>query len=373
MGDIMGLEQFGHTGKVVAFIITATLGIEIVGAYLMLDTWAGLAGSEYNKWFYSIFHAVSAFCNAGFSLTDNGMSAIKGTAGLYLVVCPLIILGGLGFGVLYNIGSIAFDLLGRFAKRLVYRDKAVFARPRRRMQLQSKIVLASTAVLIIVPVVAFLIFENNIQPQRSIEFKSVQDNIFGSQNGAKPEFGVLDGLFQSISSRTAGFSTVDIGSLSAPSLAVLMMLMFIGASPGSTAGGIKNVTLVIILMAAFTTIRRRDEVEIFNRSVRLVAVGRAIMITLLFGAVIMFVSFALSITERHSGFTFGQILFETTSAVATSGMSTGITPTLTTAGKLLIILTMLVGRLGPLSLLASLTLNIRPVRYSYPEEPVVVG
>jgi trk system potassium uptake protein TrkH len=149
--------------------------------------------------------------------------------------------------------------------------------------------------------------------------------------------------------------------------------MFIGGSPGSTAGGIKTVTFAVVIMAAYATLRKRNEVELFKRSVRMVIVGRAITITLLFALMLFGVALTLSITERAGGFMMSDIIFETGSALGTVGLSTGITPSLTTAGKLLIIATMLIGRLGPLTLLASLTFNLRPARYNYPEEAIVVG
>jgi trk system potassium uptake protein TrkH len=184
---------------------------------------------------------------------------------------------------------------------------------------------------------------------------------------------ILDGLFQSVTARTAGFNTVDVGALSAPTQMVLILLMFIGGSPASTAGGIKTVTFAVVIMAAYATLRKRSEVEIFRRSVRMAVVGKAITIALLFVAMLIGVSLALSVSESANRFEMSQIIFEVASALGTVGLSTGITPALTAAGKLLIIATMLIGKLGPLTLLASLMLDTRPVRYNYPEEAVVVG
>jgi trk system potassium uptake protein TrkH len=151
--------------------------------------------------------------------------------------------------------------------------------------------------------------------------------------------------------------------------------MFIGGSPGSTAGGIKTVTLAVIIMTVVSTLRKRQEVEMFNRSVRIVVVGRAITVMLLFIAVLFGAALALSITENGnpSSFSMLDIMFEASSALGTVGLTTGITPFLTDAGKLIIIAVMLIGRLGPLTLLAALTFNLKPVRYNYPEEAVIVG
>ena len=191
--------------------------------------------------------------------------------------------------------------------------------------------------------------------------------------GTGKNCGIGDALFQSVTARTAGFNTVDIGALSASSKFVLILLMFIGGSPGGTAGGIKTVTLAVVIMAALATLRKRDEVEVFRRSIRLLIVRRAVTVTLLFIVVLFTAALALSITENKNQFTMMQIMFETASALGTVGLSTGITGSLTSAGKLIIIVVMLIGRLGPLTLLASLTFNLKPARYEYPEEPVIVG
>jgi len=154
------------------------------------------------------------------------------------------------------------------------------------------------------------------------------------------------------------------------------LLMFIGGSPGSTAGGIKTVTLAVIIMTTIAALRKRPEVEMFNRSVRIVVVGRAITVTVLFIVVLFTATLALSVTENKNGFDMMDILFEAGSALGTVGLSTGVTgplTTLTDAGKLIIITTMLIGRLGPLTLLAALTFNLKPARYSYPDESIIVG
>jgi trk system potassium uptake protein TrkH len=184
---------------------------------------------------------------------------------------------------------------------------------------------------------------------------------------------VLGALFQSITARTAGFNTVDISAMSASSKFILILLMFIGGSPGSTAGGIKTVTLAVVVMTAIAALRKRQEVEMFKRSVRIVVVGRAVTVTLLFAAVLFTATLALSITENSKPFTMSDIMFEAGSALGTVGLTTGITASLTTAGKFIIIATMLIGRLGPLTLLAALTFDIKPARYNYPDEAVIVG
>jgi trk system potassium uptake protein TrkH len=161
--------------------------------------------------------------------------------------------------------------------------------------------------------------------------------------------------------------------MSASSRFILILLMFIGGSPGSTAGGIKTVTLAVVVMTAVAALRKRQEVEMFRRSVRIVIVGRAVTVTLLFVAVLFVGTLVLSVTENSRIFTMSEIMFEASSALGTVGLTTGITPLLTTAGKLTIIAMMLIGRLGPLTLLAALTFNLKPAKYNYPDEAIMVG
>ena len=185
--------------------------------------------------------------------------------------------------------------------------------------------------------------------------------------------GFKTALFQSITARTAGFNTVNIGVLSEASKIILMMLMFIGGSPGSTAGGIKTVTLALIVMVIYATLRKRREVELFKRSVRMVVVGRAITVMLLFAGLLIVMTMLLVLSESGRGWSLLDLAFETASALGTVGLSTGVTPTLTIAGKWIIIATMLIGRLGPLTLLVGLTFNLKSASYDYPSEPLMVG
>jgi trk system potassium uptake protein TrkH len=228
----------------------------------------------------------------------------------------------------------------------------------KRMRLQTKVVLSVSAVLIVFGTLTILLFER--YTGRSVA-------------GRSPD--VLAALFQSVTARTAGFNTVDIAAMTPSSKIVLMLLMFIGGSPGSSAGGIKTVTLAVIVMTVFATLRRRGDVEMFRRSVRLVVVGRAITVAMLFAVVLFITMLALSVTEGplSGDFTMLDLMFESASALGTVGLSTGVTPTLTTAGKAIIIVVMLIGRLGPLTLLAALTFNLKPIRYNYPDEAIIVG
>ncbi len=359
MQDLLSTRTVSRIGHMIAFIFVATIIIEAVGAVSLFGMWDDVPGRVANfrqQWFCSIFHSISAFCNAGFSLFNDSFIgyAQEKSWGVYAVVCPLIILGGLGFGVLYNLAIIVADRVKRFFKRLFNKKYRFSMEAPKRMRLQTKIVIAVSACLIVLGALAILLFEH----------------FTGGNSTSFP-----DALFQSITARTAGFNTVDISKLSASSKFILILLMFIGGSPGSTAGGIKTVTLAVIIMTVFATLRKRREVEMYKRSVRVVVVGRAITVTLLFVLVLFGATLALNITENQNpgNFTMSDIMFEAGSALGTVGLTTGITASLTSMGKLIIIAVMLIGRLGPLTLLAALTFNLKPVQYNYPDEAVIVG
>jgi trk system potassium uptake protein TrkH len=358
MQDLLSEDTLGHINRMVVFVFIATAVFEVAGAAALLHMWNDVPGQAlgiHHRWYYSIFHAISAFCNAGFSLFSDNLVGYNRRWGVYLVICPLIVLGGLGFGVLYDLGAVALDRISRVCKRLRGRSP-IFQQAPRRMRLQTKIVLSVTALLIVGGMLAIFAFERLTR-----------------QGPDGRGFSMLDAFFQSVAARTAGFSTADIGALSDASKLILILLMFIGGSPGGTAGGVKTVTFLVVIMAVIATLRRRDEVEVFNRSVRLMVVRRAITVVVLFAATLFGATLFLCVTEASNHFTMMKILFEVASALGTVGLSTGITPSLTTAGKLIIILVMLTGRLGPLTLLAAMTFNLKPARYSYPDEALVVG
>jgi trk system potassium uptake protein TrkH len=359
MQDLLSARTLSRIGNMIAFIFVGTVLIEAVGSVSLFGMWDDVPGrvaDVHQQWFYSIFHSISAFCNAGFSLFSDSFVSYNESWGVYVVVCPLIVLGGLGFSVLYDLANIVADRVRRFFKRWYNKRYRFSMEAPRRMRLQTKIVLSVSACLIILGMVAILLFER-----------------YAIGSGSTEKTGILGALFQSVTARTAGFNTVNIKEMSDSSKFVLILLMFIGGSPGSTAGGIKTVTLAVVMMTAIAALRKRQEVEMFKRSVRIVVVGRAITVTLLFVAVLFAATLILTITENSRGFTLSEVMFEAGSALGTVGLTTGITPSLTNAGKFIIIAVMLIGRLGPLTLLAALTFNLKPARYNYPDEAVIVG
>jgi trk system potassium uptake protein TrkH len=354
MQDLLSTQTINKMANIIAFVFIATIAIEGLGAVCLYNMWdlaPPLPAHIKSKLFCSIFHSVSAFCNSGLGLFSDSLVKYNFDCRVYSVICPLIILGGLGFGVLHNLTNVFTDRIRCLFNRFLSPERRYLKSPAR-MELQTKIVLLVTAILIVTGTLGLLIVHNNT---------------------GKNHIDLADAFFQSVTARTAGFNTIDINALSVPAKMILIILMFIGGSPGGTAGGIKTVTLAVIIMAVYATIRKRAEVEIYNRSIPLAIVGKALVVVSLFTIVLLSATFLMTITERHNNFDASAIMFEVTSALGTVGLSCGITPSLTTVGKIIIIITMLIGRLGPLTLLAVLTFNIKPARYNYPTEAVVVG
>jgi trk system potassium uptake protein len=363
MQDLLNAETISRIGRIIVFVFTFTIVIEAVGALCLFGMWnsaTGITLSSGERIFYSIFHSISAFCNAGFALFSDSFTRYACAGEIYWVICPLIIMGGLGFSVIYNFSNLVVDKLTILLYKFTHPHEVLLPRHPKRLGLQSKIVLIATLCLLVVGTVGYLVLMKNHPGQNGLAY----------EGGCKR---VMDAAFMSVTSRTAGFNTIDVGRLSGASKMWTIVLMSIGGSPGSTAGGIKTVTLVIVLMTVVATVLGRREVEVFKRSIRFVIIGRALVVVVFYTTALFVAIFALCITERQSDFSMMDISFEAASAMGTVGLSTGITSSLSSAGKLVITAAMLAGRLGPLTLLASFMFNTKPSEYNYPDEAVVVG
>ncbi|MHC5116877.1 MAG: TrkH family potassium uptake protein, partial [Planctomycetota bacterium] len=285
MQDLLSAQTLRSISMMIGFIFAATLVIEAVGAVSLMPMWDNVPGALPHpdmKWFYSVFHSISAFCNAGFSLFNTSLVDYDTSCGVYGIIAPLIVLGGLGFGVLYNLTHVGADAVKRiFRRRFNPTSTLVMGMPQR-ISLQTKIVLTTSLILIVAGTILLMVFEH-CSPQQ------------------EHHSGFKTALFQSITARTAGFNTVNIGVLSEASKMIIMMLMFIGGSPGSTAGGIKTVTLALVVMVIYATLRKRREVELFQRSVRMVVVGRAVTVMLLFAGLLILMTMLLVLSECGRG------------------------------------------------------------------------
>ena len=328
---------YGEVKKTVLFIIISTFVIEDIGAVVLAIRWSNEPFGDYV--FFSIFHSISAFCNAGFSLFSNSLINYRGDVVVNVTIGLLIVSGGLGFIVLSNL----FGYFSLFPKG----DK------KRRINLHTKIVLTMTGILIIVGAILFYIFEC----KNTLDLFSIKDKIFVS-------------FFQSVTTRTAGFSTVDIGSLTTPTFLFFIFFMFIGGSSGSTAGGIKTGTFFVIIAVVYNMFRGREEVEVFERTIHRRTVLKAVSIATLSLLTILMFCLILLYTEEAS---FKVVIFEAFSAFGTVGLSAGLSSDLTVIGKVTVSILMFVGRIGPLTLALVLGREVAGRKIHFPEERIVVG
>lgn len=323
--------------KLALYIIGITLTIEGIGAAALATQFI----PEYG-WikgiYFGIFHAVSAFCNAGFDLIGGfkNLTPYAENVVVNVTICSLIVIGGLGFIVITELLNI---------KKVKH------------LSLHSKVVLIATTILIVGGAALMFIFEyNNPKTLGSLSF-----------NGK-----ILASFFASITPRTAGFNTISTTGMTTAGKFLTIILMFIGASPGSTGGGIKTTTAALLFMTVLCVIHGREDTEIFEKRISKQAVYRAASIAIISFELVLVVTMILSLTQQG---TFLQFLYETTSAFGTVGLSLDLTPTLGAIGKIAITLTMYAGRVGPLTLAFAFARKASIVNSNikYPEDKILVG
>ncbi|MFP4644906.1 MAG: TrkH family potassium uptake protein [Spirochaetales bacterium] len=329
-------------------IVLITFGVELAGAALLFAFFGSVADGIGHRVLLAVFHAVSAFCNAGFALFTTSLEQFHAHVGINAVVAALIIAGGLSFGVLTN----TFQVLRNRAEAWWWQRRRRQVRIVR-LSVNSRAVLIGSGTLIVVAFLGFYALEHG---------GSMAELPLGSQ--------YLSAFFQSVTLRTAGFNTIAMGELATATYVFLLLFMFIGGASGSTAGGLKVNNAAVI--AAFLNSRRRNDSQtlLFNYAVSDRQVTTAFSV-LLFGLLSVFVgTFLLALTESAS---LTDYLFETVSAFATVGLSTGLTSEPSVAGKVVVTVLMFIGRVGPLTLLAASSNPRERRRVRYPSAHVAVG
>ncbi|MBN1197142.1 MAG: hypothetical protein JXA62_07025 [Candidatus Aminicenantes bacterium] len=322
--------------NIVKRIFLFTLILETVGAVALYFQFHHLDGPQ--RVFSSLFHSVSAFCNAGFSLFSNSLEDFLANPGINVTFMVLIIAGGIGFIVLN-------DIYGW----ILHRDRASS-----RISLHSKVALIVSSVLILA---GFLIIW--------------LEEIHHPENPLSAGSRLLSSLFQSVTARTAGFNTINLNILSPAALFMIVILMFIGASPGSTGGGVKTTSVGMVFAYMRSHIRGRDRASLYYRNIPSNNIEKAFMVIVLSMAVVG-IGFLLLATFQPE-IPFLKLLFETVSAFGTVGLSMGITGDLTLASKIVIMFTMFIGRIGPLTLLIALSGSQPKAVFQYPEENIMIG
>lgn len=323
-------------------IFALTLVIEALGAVLIYAALRGLPEPRGGV-FDAVFLSVSAFCNAGFSVYSDNLIGVRSSALLVTTVMVLVVLGGLGYTVLIEMGERLWRTLRRVRKGALL------------WSLNSTIVLVTSALLTGGGAVALML-----------------TGLPDSEEGLLVTF--WHALFQSVSSRTAGFNTVDIGAMPVSSLLILIGLMFIGGSPGSCAGGIKTTSAAVWLARLWSHVTGRPEVTLAHRRLPEDVVRRAAMVVALaavwIGVGVMLLASTEGVGREHQ---LEDLIFEQVSAFGTVGLSTGVTPRLTPWGKLWIMASMFAGRIGPLTVALALFLRQGPPPFEYPRERVMIG
>ncbi len=332
------LNQFSLEGMVrlTLYVGLVTLFFEGIGAVLLTLRFLPDYGMPTAIW-YGIFHAISAFCNAGFDLIGNYRSLTPYVSDIpvNLIVTTLIIAGGLGFSVLADIYQ--------------HRGQLKFSR----LSFHSRIVLAATAALLVIGFVFVLALEWN----NTLADLPTQGKLLGA-------------WFHSVTPRTAGFNTLPTDALRPATLLLTIILMFIGASPGSTGGGIKTSTFSALFLMVVASIRGREDARLFGRQVPRDIIMRAMAIAAIALGLVLTTTMVLTISEDQP---FLPLLFEATSAFGTVGLSMGITSSLSAVGRVVLIITMFAGRVGPMTLALAVAHSNTRAHLRYPEEKIIVG
>jgi len=343
----LGIDESNELKAMLQRTIAFTLVMEFLGALILTFRFYWAHNFTWpTALYHGLFHSVGAYCNAGLALYPDNLIRFQTDPTILLTVATLIVMGGIGFHVLYNLSRFKFWQLNRIE--------------RGRLTLHTKMVCYSTVTLLLAGWILFLALEwrRTLAPLPWVDKMTCA-------------------LFQSITPRTAGFNVVDMAEVNASTRFMTMILMFIGGSPGSTAGGIKTTTTLVLIFTCIAMIRGKRETTLFSRSLSVRVIEESSGILLLSLAVLALLFGALLMSESdlilQGRFTTEALMFDTISALGTVGLSTGIMPTLTPVGKLLITVCMFIGRVGPLTV--ALVVGLKDTRQlvRYPEEDVMVG
>ncbi|PUV23761.1 ATPase [Sphingobacterium athyrii] len=353
-GEILGENKVASVIKTLLTMIFITLLFEFLGAILIFSTLEKANFPNMGSMiFFSIFHSISSFCNAGFSILSGGITneAYKFNYPFQLALSSLFILGGLGFGIVLNFYTYVKESILLWYHRLVtkknYKHKAWS------FSFNSKLVLLCNAIIIVAATLFFYFLERK--------------NTLSLEKGFDGEWATS--FFMANAARSAGYNSIDLSFVGAPTIFLIMVLMWVGASPGSTGGGVKVTTVALSFLNIISLAKGKEYIEIFKRRIASESVNKAFAIILLSFLVVGLSFFVLIFTDPDKS--MKDLLFESLSAYTTCGLSLGITPSLSMGGKLIIVVTMLVGRVGMLTLLVAFIKNTTRRNIIFPEEKIL--
>lgn len=338
MQESISATQVGGIVRLTGFILRAMLAIELLGAICMAPVFCEEFGMKKGVW-YAVFHSVSAFCNAGFDLMGenqpfSSLTGFNGNTTINLAIMALIVIGGIGF--------LTWDDI--WHHRLHFH----------KYRLQSKVILTVTILLILLPALYFYFYEFGRAEWTDLSEKER----------------ILASAFQSVTPRTAGFNTVDLNRMSEPSQLIMILLMLIGGSPGSTAGGFKTTTLAVLLLTSFAVFFRKEDVQCFGRRIPSETVKNAATILFLYMSLFLLGGVVISCVDQVP---LMGALFETSSAIGTVGLSLGLTPQLSLFSHMILILLMFWGRVGGLTLIFAVVSGHRFTKSKLPQEKITIG
>lgn len=355
IGNISNIEKIDEIFKTLKRILIITVGIEAVGAFFIFTSLSSaLIPGLGDRIYFSVFHSISAFCNAGFSTLPHGImeNGYVDNYGFQLSLIFLFVLGGLGFPIVINLLKYLKHLIRRTFLQIFNHKKNVY-KPWV-MKLGSKINLVTTISLIVIGTILIFINEYN--------------NILASHQGIGK---FVTALFTATTPRTAGFNSIDFNQLHLSSLIIIIVLMWIGASPASTGGGIKTSTFAIAVLNFISLARGRKNIEVYSRELSETSIRRAFAVMTL--SVVVLGIGSLLISYFDEGLRLLDIIFESVSAYSTVGLSLGITPGLSSASKLVLIILMFIGRVTTLTLLIAFFKQVRMSNYTYPSEEILIN
>lgn len=353
--DVLNENQIGGLFSVILKIIGVTFIIEGIGGYLIyLQIKNSLPGDLYDKIFFSVFHSVSSFCNAGISTLNDNLAdpLVVRNYSFQFWIAVLIIIGGLGFPIVFNYIKLLQHLFVNGFNILIGKQKHYIHRPHI-INIYTHIVMVSTAFLLVSGTVIYFFAERN----------NTLDGL--------PFIGQLTGsFFGAVTPRTAGFSIANMSNLSSSGMLLLIILMGIGASPMSTGGGLKTTTVFVAFITMVNVLRNKTPLEVFGREIVPQNIRRALAILILYLSWLFFAIFLLSATEKYTPlFT---LFFEVSSALSTVGLSLDYTPRLSDFGKIVIIVTMFIGRIGVYTFFIGLIKDSKRTNYAYPQENILM-
>lgn len=352
--DMINSNRIGNVITMVKRIVYITFIFEAIGAvFVYFSVAPQVFASSVERVFFAVFHSISAFCNAGFSTYSAGLNdpILKFNYNLHILLGLLILLGGMGFPIVFNFFSwihVKFtNILNRLVKNELHLSTV------RVIQVNSKLALVTTFVLLFFGAVSYFLFEQEATLQQ-------HPTMWGK---------IVTAFFGSVTPRTAGFNSVDMTAFTMPTIMLYLLLMWIGASPGSTGGGIKTTTFAVAVLNLFSIARGKERTEVYHTQISEASINKAFATMMLSLLIIGLAVLLMSVYDAEHGIM--RLAFEAFSAFSTVGLTLGITPSLSEVSKIVLIIVMFVGRVGALTFLMAFVVKVKNTNYRYPQEEIM--